>query len=150
VSDSDEVLDAEGAQRALRKAITLQYRSALQFAVAAGSIFGLEYQALGAQLWEWAAAELDDVRRLVEKLTALGGDPPTDVPKLDWDGEPGKAFERMIALEDETIEALHDVIEHTGREGRSEALEHLMEHVIMRKQHQVDFLLRARRAPSGG
>jgi bacterioferritin (cytochrome b1) len=149
VSDSDEVLDVQGAQDALRKALTLQYRSALQFAVAAGSIFGLEYQALGAQLWEWARAELDDVRRLVEKLAALGGDPPAEVPALAWDAEPGAAFERMIALEDETIEALHDVIEYTGREGRSEALEHLMEHVIMRKQHQVDFLLRAQRAPGG-
>ena len=28
-------------------------------------------------------------------------------------------------------------------EGRSEALEHLMEHLILRKQEQVDFLERA-------
>ena len=45
------------------------------------------------------------------------------------------------------IEALQESIEPTGREGRSEALEHMLEHIIMRKQNQVDFLLRARRKP---
>jgi hypothetical protein len=40
---------------------------------------------------------------------------------------------------------LQAAIEPTGREGRSEALEHMLEHVIMRKQDQVDFLVRARR-----
>jgi len=38
------------------------------------------------------------------------------------------------------------VIPHSGEEPRSEALEHLMEHLIMRKQNQVDWLRRARRA----
>ncbi len=32
-------------------------------------------------------------------------------------------------------------------EPRSEALEHLMEHLIMRKQNQVDWLRRAHRKP---
>jgi hypothetical protein len=41
------------------------------------------------------------------------------------------------------VEALQEAIEPTGREGRSEALEHLLEHMIMRKQHQIDFLRRA-------
>ena len=47
----------------------------------------------------------------------------------------------------ETIEALQAAIEPTGREGVSEALEHLLEHLILRKQNQVDFLIRARRRP---
>ena len=34
----------------------------------------------------------------------------------------------------------------TGNEGRSEALEHRLEHSIMRKQEQVDALIRAQRA----
>jgi len=38
------------------------------------------------------------------------------------------------------------VIPHSGQEPRPEALEHLMEHLIMRKQNQVDWLRRARRA----
>ena len=38
------------------------------------------------------------------------------------------------------VAALHAVIPHSGQEPRSEALEHLLEHVIMRKQQQLDFL----------
>jgi hypothetical protein len=41
------------------------------------------------------------------------------------------------------VAALHAVIPHTGQEPRSEALEHRMEHLIMRKQEQVDTLRRA-------
>ena len=39
--------------------------------------------------------------------------------------------------------ALQAVIPPSGQEGRSEALEHRMEHMIMRKQEQVDALVRA-------
>jgi hypothetical protein len=35
----------------------------------------------------------------------------------------------------------------SGQEPRSEALEHLIEHMIMRKQNQVDWLRRAIRRP---
>ncbi len=41
------------------------------------------------------------------------------------------------------MEALQAAIEPTGREGRSEALEHMLEHLIMRKQRQIDFMERA-------
>ena len=44
------------------------------------------------------------------------------------------------------IEALQQAIAPTGRDGRSEALEHMLEHMIMRKQRQVDLLMRARRS----
>ncbi len=44
-------------------------------------------------------------------------------------------------------EALRLAIEPTGREAASEAVEHRLEHMIMRKQEQVDYLLRARRRP---
>jgi hypothetical protein len=56
---------------------------------------------------------------------------------------PASAVDALIAAEDETIAALHEVIPHSGQEPRSEALEHL----IMRKQNQVDWLRRARRGP---
>ena len=46
----------------------------------------------------------------------------------------------LLEHEREVVAALHAVIEHSGQEPRSEALEHLLEHVIMRKQQQVDFL----------
>ena len=47
----------------------------------------------------------------------------------------------------EATEALQDCIAPTGREARSEALEHRMEHMIMRKQEQIDLLERVRRNP---
>ncbi|MDP9070518.1 MAG: hypothetical protein M3N68_04400 [Actinomycetota bacterium] len=54
------------------------------------------------------------------------------------------AVDLLIDTECEALAALHAVIPHTGQEPRSEALEHLLEHVIMHKQEQVDTLLRAR------
>jgi hypothetical protein len=63
-----------------------------------------------------------------------------------WSGDANDAVEWIIESENEAIEALREAIEPTGREGRSEALEHLMEHMILRKQDQVDFLMRARRS----
>lgn len=129
----------------LAKALRLQYRSALQYTVTAGSIVGIEYQAFGDSLWKFAEAELADARRLVEKLAALEGEPPVRAPDLRYDIEPRKALEWLIESETEVIESLQDVIPDTGHEGASEALEHLLEHLILRKQGQVDFLTRALR-----
>ena len=56
---------------------------------------------------------------------------------------------RLIELEQEAIEALQDTIPATGHTGDSEALEHRLEHMIMRKQEQVDTLLRAQRGLAG-
>ena len=129
----------------LAKALRLQYRSALQYTLTAGSITGIEYQGVGDRLWLFAAAELEDTRRLAEKLAALEGEPPVRAPDLRYDAEPRKALEWLAESEAETIESLQDVIPETGHEGASEALEHLLEHLIMRKQGQVDFLNRALR-----
>jgi hypothetical protein len=52
---------------------------------------------------------------------------------------------RLVELEQEAIEALQDTIPATGHTGDSEALEHRLEHMIMRKQEQVDTLIRASR-----
>ena len=129
----------------LAKALRLQYRSALQYTLTAGSIVGIEYQAFGDRLWVFAAAELEDTRRLVEKLAALGGEPPVRPPDLKYDLKPRDALEWLIESETETIESLQAVIPETGKEGASEALEHLLEHLILRKQGQVDFLTRSLR-----
>ena len=146
VPDSER-LDEEEAVRRLNKALRLQYRSALQYTLTSGSLFGFEFQALGDRFWEHARAELHDVRLLVEKIVALGGEPELGVADLNFAGDPEEAVEWLIDTESEAVEALKDAIEPTGREGRSEALEHMLEHLIMRKQNQVDFLLRARRKP---
>ena len=136
-------MDVERVLEALNRALALQQRSVLQLTLGAGSMFGLEYQAVGAQLWLFARAELEDTKLLVEKITALGGDPSVEVAALRWQDDPGAAVDAMIEFEDETIAALHAIIPHSGQEPRSEALEH----VIMRKQNQVDWLRRARRVP---
>ena len=141
----DETLDVEGALTLLNRALALQHRSVLQYTLNSGSLFGFEFQALGDRLWEYGQAELGDARLLVEKIVALGGEPTTEVAELRWTGDPGDAIEWLIESEGEAVERLQEAIEPTGREGRSEALEHLLEHLIMRKQNQIDFLLRARR-----
>lgn len=99
----------------------------------------------GDRFWQFAQAELEDARLLVEKIASLGGEPTTEIAELRWNGDPGDTVEWLIEGESEAIEALQAAIEPTGREGRSEALEHVLEHLIMRKQNQVDFLVRARR-----
>jgi bacterioferritin (cytochrome b1) len=143
--DQEESLDVEGAIERLNSALRLQNRSVLQYSINSGSLFGFEFQALGDRLWLFAEAELSDARLLVEKIVALGGDPTTEVAELRWTGDPGDAVDWLIETEEEAVETLQEAIEPTGREGRSEALEHLLEHIIMRKQNQVDFLVRARR-----
>ena len=57
-----------------------------------------------------------------------------------------EALDRLIENENETLDALQAAIEPTGREAASEAIEHRLEHMIMRKQEQVEALERARRS----
>jgi bacterioferritin (cytochrome b1) len=140
-------MDTAAVIDALNHALTLQTRSMLQFTAASGSMFGLEVQGMTVHLWQFAEAELADTRLLVEKITALGGDPTTEVSPCGCSPDPSGTVDHLIATEDEAIAALHAVIPHSGQEPRSEALEHLMEHMIMRKQNQVDWLRRARREP---
>jgi bacterioferritin (cytochrome b1) len=140
-------MEVDKVLECLNQALELQHRSILQFNLASGSMFGLEVQAITHDLWRFAQAELDDTRRIVEKISALGGDPTTKVAKVTWASDPGKQMDQLIEHEDEAIAALHSVIPFSGQEPRSEALEHLMEHLIMRKQNQVDWLRRARREP---
>jgi bacterioferritin (cytochrome b1) len=139
-------MDVDGAVEKMNAALTLQYRSALSYTLLAGSLTGFSFQPLALELGRFAREELDDARHLVEKIAALGRSPTTDVAALTHDDTPEEAIERLTAEETETIEALQAVIPHTGQEGRSEALEHRLEHMIMRKQEQVDALLRARGA----
>jgi bacterioferritin (cytochrome b1) len=141
--EEEEKLDEQEAVERLNKALALQYRSALQYSVVAASLTGIEAQALGSQLTEFGDAELADVRRLIEKIVSFTGEPTTEVAELSFDQEPRDALLRLAENEEAVVEALQEAIEPTGREGRSEALEHLMEHLILRKQHQVDFLNRA-------
>jgi bacterioferritin (cytochrome b1) len=141
--DDVEPLETEAVLDLLDTASSLQYRSALQYTQVAGSLTGLEWTVLGVQLWTFAEAELDDARRLVEKIVAIGGPPPGEPASLRYEPDPRKAIDLLIENECEAVAALHAVIPHSGQEPRSEALEHRLEHLIMRKQEQIDTLRRA-------
>jgi bacterioferritin (cytochrome b1) len=140
---AEETMDVENQIECLNAAVRLQHRSVLHYSLVAGSVIGLEYQAHAEKMREHAASELEDATRLVEKITALGGEPTTEVAPISFTADPAAALEQLIECEGETLEVLQAAIEPTGREAASEAVEHL----IMRKQEQVDYLLRAQRRP---
>jgi bacterioferritin (cytochrome b1) len=141
--DSEELLDQKEAVKRLNAALELQYRSALQYSIAAASLTGMEALALGPRLTEFGDRELSGARAVIEKIVSFGGKPTVEVAKLKHQAKPEKSIQWLVECEEEVIEALQAAIEPTGREGRSEALEHMLEHQIMRKQEQVDFLARA-------
>ena len=143
----EEKMDVDEQIECLNRALRLQLRSVLQYSLVSGSVIGLEYQAHADKMKRHALAELEDATRLVEKISALGGEPTTDVAPVSFTADPAKAIDKLIDEEGETLEALQAAIEPTGREAASEAVEHRLEHMIMRKQEQVDYLLRAQRRP---
>jgi bacterioferritin (cytochrome b1) len=140
---NDERMDVEQQVERLNTALRLQGRSALQYTITGGS----QYQLLAERFGEFARAEIDDARRLVEKIAALGGEPTADVAQPRFHARAEPALEWLVESETEALTALQDAIEPTGREAASEAVEHRLEHMIMRKQEQVDYLLRAQRRP---
>lgn len=141
--DERDPLERDAALEGLNRSLELEARSALAYAVAGGSLTGMEVQHLRGELYTFALRELEDTRRLVEKIVALGGEPSTRVPEVPFASDPRKALETLIANDEETLETLVEVIQHTGSEAEGEALEHLIEHLLLRKQEQIDFLRRA-------
>ena len=142
--EEEELLDEKAAVKALNKALELQYRSALQYSLTSSSLTGIPAQAIGGLLIEYGDRELADARLLIEKIVSFDGTPTTKVAELRNPKGVDDGLDRLIETEAEVIEAMQQAIEPTGREGRSEALEHMLEHMIMRKQRQVDLLERAR------
>jgi bacterioferritin (cytochrome b1) len=143
VPDQEERLDEKLAVKKLNVALEQQYRSALQYSVVAASLLGVEAQALGEKLKGFGDEELSGARDLIEKIISFDGTPTVKVAKLEFHADVMESIAWLVACEEDVVEALQEAIEPTGREGRSEALEHLLEHLIMRKQHQIDFLKRA-------
>jgi bacterioferritin (cytochrome b1) len=141
-----EPMDRDAVVDGLRRAIPLQLRSAITHTVAAGSLVGIPYVVLAPVLWGGAQDDLEDARRLVEKLVTLGGSFVEGAAGVELATDPPQIIDQLVELERETIEALQDIIPATGQGGESEALEHRLEHMIMRKQEHVDTLLRARAA----
>ncbi|MDQ3646485.1 MAG: ferritin-like domain-containing protein [Actinomycetota bacterium] len=140
----DDPMKVESVIRLLNKAIPLMMRSAALYTWAAGAGTGLDFQSVGQKFEGFGRLELDDARRLIEKLVALGGKPVTKVAPFEAVSTTKTGIRKIIDYENEALAALHKIIPETGQEPRSEALEHLLEHIIMRKQEQVDFLERVR------
>ncbi len=144
--DHRDPMDVQAAVDTMNAALRLQYRSVLSYTLVAGSLTGFSFQAFSGELAAFARSELEDARHLVEKVVTLEGEPTTDVPAVELQPGPEEALRRLIELETEAVNALQAVIPNTGQEGRSEALEHRLEHMIMRKQEQIDALIRASRS----
>lgn len=136
-------MDVETALEGLNRALALQLRGAIELTLAAGGATGLAFMGIAAHYRAWASEALEDAGRLVDKIVALGGTPGADVADPVFDPDPAAMVERLLRSEEEAVEALREVIPATGAEGRGEALEHLLEHLILRKQDQADFLRRA-------
>jgi bacterioferritin len=139
----DDPMELEDAIAGLNEGLQLQFRSVVQYTLAAGSTLGLAHAFVADRLAVFARAELEDARRLAEKIVALGGSPDSAVARVPSTGDPESNLAALIASEEEAVEAFRRVIKYTGNLGPGEALEHLLEHLILRKQEQVDFLTRA-------
>lgn len=139
-NDDQEPMDEGAVRRALQKVLSVQARSVIEMSLLAGALTGVAGLAVKSSLREYAAAELADTTLLAEKLVAVGGKARVEPCEAVVSGTAEEALGQLLDHEREGIAALHAVIPHTGQQPRSEALEHLLEHVIMRKQQQVDTL----------
>ncbi|HEY0487211.1 MAG TPA: ferritin-like domain-containing protein [Mycobacteriales bacterium] len=140
---ADDGMEVDAVLDTLGTALALQARSLVTMTVLAGTLRGMAGAGIKSRLREFAAHEAEDTCRLTEKLSALGGHPAVDLGEIRPAGDPQQAIRDLLDDEQKAIAALHAVIPHTGQEPRSEALEHLLEHAIMRKQQQVDYLWHA-------
>ena len=138
-AEGREPMDATAVCRSLGHALALQSRSLLEMTLLAGAMRGMAGVGTKAQLRQFVQHELEDTYLLTEKLTAIGGEPDLDLDRIRPSADPNSALRDFLAREQDVVAALHAVIADSGQEPRSEALEHLLEHVIMRKQQQLDF-----------
>ena len=90
---AEETMDVEKQIDCLNTALRLQHRSVLHYSLVAGSVIGLEFQAHAEKMREHALSELEDATRLVEKITALGGEPTTEVAPIEFVADPSKALD---------------------------------------------------------
>ena len=139
----DDAMNVSAAIDKLNEALSLQYRSVLEMTLAAGTLRGVQWQPFESLLLSYAEDDLADARRIAQKIVAIGGRPTTKVRAFDLPESSEEALQQLIEHECETVAAFHAVIPDTGQEPRSEAMEHRLEHIIMRKQEQVDTLRRA-------
>ncbi len=135
-----DTMDVDNVHQSLDIAIHKQGESVLTMALMAGSLRGVEGAALKQSLRAFVLADLEDTYLLIEKMSALGGRPSMAAKQVSLPDDTAEAISALLDHEVDVVAALHAVIPHSGQEPRSEALEHLLEHIIMRKQQQIDYL----------
>lgn len=129
----------------LNAALPLQYRCALAFAIAAGTIPGPEGVALQEFLRRAAQDELVHVERVAARVASLGGEPSVSVSKLRAPGKWRPSMTGLIEAQREALEAFVKAIPAKADDAEGEATEHLLEHVIERKRDVLEVLERALR-----
>jgi hypothetical protein len=139
----DETMDVEAVRKQLSIAVSQQLGSLVSMTLLAGSLRGASYVGLKVRLRDYAVTEVADTQRLVEMFCALGGQlQAMDVPPPPAT-DSATALKEFIEQDKQVMASLHAVISSSGQEPESEALEHLIEHVLLRKQEQLDFLMLA-------
>jgi hypothetical protein len=139
----EEEMDVEAVRKQLSIAVSQQLGSVVSLTLLAGSLRGAAYVGLKVRLREFAVAEVTDTERLVEMFCALGGQlQPMEVPSPP-STDSATALKEFLEQDKQVMASLHAVISSSGQEPQSEALEHLIEHVLLRKQEQLDFLMLA-------
>jgi hypothetical protein len=135
----DDAMDVESVRKQLSIAVSQQLGSLVSMTLLAGSLRGAAYVGLKVRLGEYAVTEVTDTERLVEMFCALGGElQPVELPPPATDS--ATALKEFIERDKQVMASLHAVISSSGQEPQSEALEHLIEHVLLRKQEQLNFL----------
>ena len=131
--------------RGLNEALPLQYRCALGFAIAAGTLPGPEGVALSERLRGWARDELVDVERTAARIAALGGTPGVTVGEIQAPTALKATLKWLSACQREALDAYAEAIPADADDAEGEATEHLLEHIIMRKRDVLESLERAQR-----
>jgi bacterioferritin (cytochrome b1) len=138
-----EPIEAVEVVKRLKDVLPLQYRSLIQFALAGSTLTGVQFQFVADKLAGFAEAELADIELVAAKIVSLAGEPSTDVANVHFDPSPRQMLRSLTECEEEAVAVLREAIPPTGTEAAGEAVEHLIEHMIFRKQEQLDWLLRA-------
>jgi len=140
VSDDSDAMDVDAVKRRLAHALALQAGSLLTLTSSPARRPGSWAPPSAPLLTEAAAAEVADTQRLPAKLVALGGTVSSyDIPTPPL-ADLRMALAGHLDREKQVMAELHGVIDAFGQEPRSEALEHLLEHILLRKQEVVDAL----------
>jgi bacterioferritin (cytochrome b1) len=129
--------------RDLNAALELQYRCAIGFAVAAGTLPGPEGVGLSERLRGWAADELVDVERIAARVASLGGEPVVSLGEIKAPMTWKQGMRALIDAQRQALDAFVNAIPAKADDREGEATEHLLEHVIHRKRDVLEVLERA-------